>query len=213
MGRKTERGEGRPSLAPFCLRSGLIELPARLRHQRLEARLPGAVGQLSQQLPRLDDVAGLAQVLGAVPEDLRVGRLRRERRAEGVICQPQLALFPQVAGQGEARTVVSVASWYTAAFGAGFAREQVENTFITDSGFRNFPVRRNEEGLYWENRFQISNRIFLNAGLRADILRTLRADAAAQQLKQYVVGQAALHRSRLRLAALQRKLGLTGCSG
>ena len=47
----------------------------------------------------------------------------------------------------------------------------------------------------------------------ADILRTLRADAAAQQLKQYVVGQAALHRSRLRLAALQRKLGLTGCSG
>ena len=32
-------------------------------------------------------------------------------------------------------------------------------------------------------------------------------------LEQYVVGQAALHRSRLRLAALQRKLGLTGCSG
>jgi hypothetical protein len=47
----------------------------------------------------------------------------------------------------------------------------------------------------------------------ADILRTLRADAAAQQLKAYVIDQAALHRSRLRLAALQRKLGFTGCAG
>ena len=43
-----------------------------------------------------------------------------------------------IRGQGEARTVVSVAPWYTTAFGAGFAREQVENTFITDSSFRNF---------------------------------------------------------------------------
>ena len=47
----------------------------------------------------------------------------------------------------------------------------------------------------------------------ADILRTLRAAAAAQQLKAYVTGQAALHRSRVRLAALQRQLGFTGCAG
>jgi hypothetical protein len=47
----------------------------------------------------------------------------------------------------------------------------------------------------------------------ADILRTLRAAAAAQQPKAYVTGQAALHRSRLRLAALQRRLGFTGCAG
>jgi hypothetical protein len=47
----------------------------------------------------------------------------------------------------------------------------------------------------------------------ADILRTLRAAAAARQLKAYVTGQAALHRSRLRLAALQRRLGFTGCAG
>jgi hypothetical protein len=47
----------------------------------------------------------------------------------------------------------------------------------------------------------------------ADILRTLRAAAAVQQLKAYVTGQAALHRSRVRLAALQRRLGFTGCAG
>jgi hypothetical protein len=47
----------------------------------------------------------------------------------------------------------------------------------------------------------------------ADILRTLRAAAAAQQLKAYVTGQAALHRSRVRLTALQRQLGFTGCAG
>lgn len=47
----------------------------------------------------------------------------------------------------------------------------------------------------------------------ADILRTLRAAAAAQQLKAYVTGQAALHRSRVRLGALQRRLGFTGCAG
>lgn len=82
-----------------------------------------------------------------------------------------------VRGQGEARTVVSVAPWYTTSFGASFAREQVENTFITNSTFATFPVRRNEEGVYWENRFALGNRFFLNAGLRADILRTLEIPA------------------------------------
>ena len=47
----------------------------------------------------------------------------------------------------------------------------------------------------------------------ADVLRTLRAAAAAKQLRAYVTGQAALHRSRLRLDALQRRLGFTGCAG
>ena len=80
-------------------------------------------------------------------------------------------------GQGEARTVVSAAPWYTAAFGASFAREQVENTFITDSSFQTVPVRRNEEGIYWENRFQAGARLFVNAGLRADFLHTLAIPA------------------------------------
>ena len=48
------------------------------------------------------------------------------------------------------------------------------------------------------------NRAFLQELDRnADVLRTLRAAAAAKQLRAYVTGQAALHRSRLRLDALQ----------
>ena len=47
----------------------------------------------------------------------------------------------------------------------------------------------------------------------ADILRMLRAAAAAKQLQAYVRGQADLHRSRLRLDTLQRRLGFTGCAG
>ena len=45
----------------------------------------------------------------------------------------------------------------------------------------------------------------------ADILRTLREAAAARQRKDYVVGLAALHRSRLQINRLERELGLTGC--
>jgi hypothetical protein len=44
-----------------------------------------------------------------------------------------------------------------------------------------------------------------------DILRTLRAAAAARQRKEYVVGLAALHRSRLRINRIERRLGFTGC--
>jgi hypothetical protein len=44
-----------------------------------------------------------------------------------------------------------------------------------------------------------------------NILRTLRAAAASQQRKAYVVGLADLHRSRLRLNRIERQLGLTGC--
>jgi outer membrane receptor protein involved in Fe transport len=80
-------------------------------------------------------------------------------------------------GQGEARTVVSVTPWYTTSFGASFTREQVVNTYITNSSFDTFPLRRNEEGVYWENRFQLGNRVFLNAGVRADILHTLEMPA------------------------------------
>ncbi len=39
-----------------------------------------------------------------------------------------------------------------------------------------------------------------------DILRTLRAAAAAQDKKDYVIGLGDLHRSRLRINALERRL-------
>jgi hypothetical protein len=46
-----------------------------------------------------------------------------------------------------------------------------------------------------------------------DILRTLRGAAAARQRKDYVVGLADLHRSRVRIDRLERQLGFRGCAG
>jgi hypothetical protein len=54
--------------------------------------------------------------------------------------------------------------------------------------------------------------VFLTALDRnVNILRTLRAAAAARQRKEYVVGLADLHRSRLRINRIERQLGFTGC--
>ena len=75
-------------------------------------------------------------------------------------------------GQGEARTVVSISRAYVASFGFAFAREQEKNTYITDDSFRAFPLRRDQEGVYWENRFDVRSRLFLNAGVRAEFIRT-----------------------------------------
>jgi hypothetical protein len=43
-------------------------------------------------------------------------------------------------------------------------------------------------------------------------LRTLRAAAAARDRNDYVVGLGKLHRSRLRIDALERQLGLSRCT-
>jgi outer membrane receptor protein involved in Fe transport len=77
-----------------------------------------------------------------------------------------------VRGQAEARTIVSVARHYTAALGVSLGREEVKNTFITDSSFQNFPIRRDEVAVYLENRFEIGGRLFLNAGVRGEFFRT-----------------------------------------
>ena len=42
--------------------------------------------------------------------------------------------------QGEARTLASVTRRYTTAFGFAWAREDEENSWITDSGFRIAPA-------------------------------------------------------------------------
>jgi len=75
-------------------------------------------------------------------------------------------------GQGEARTVVSVTRHYVAAFGVVAGREDVKNTFITDASFQGFPIRRNDLAVYLENRFEFGGRLFLNAGVRGEWIRT-----------------------------------------
>lgn len=74
--------------------------------------------------------------------------------------------------QAESRTLISVSRHYTAAFGISAAHEEVRNTFIKDDNSNAFPIRRNEEGFYWENRVQFAGRFFLNAGLRGDLIQT-----------------------------------------
>ncbi|HLK61838.1 MAG TPA: TonB-dependent receptor [Bryobacteraceae bacterium] len=75
-------------------------------------------------------------------------------------------------GQGEARTIVSITPHDTAAAGVSVGREEVKNTFITDSSFEDFPIRRDDIAVYLENRFDIGGKLFLNAGVRAEFFRT-----------------------------------------
>ncbi len=82
-------------------------------------------------------------------------------------------------GQLEERTVVNVAPFYTAAFGYVFSREEVKNTYFTDTDNVITPIQRNQQGIYWENRFKVGKRLFINAGARAEIIQTglIPADA------------------------------------
>ena len=75
-------------------------------------------------------------------------------------------------GQFETRSIVSVAPWYTAAFGVSLTREEVKNTYITDDDNNSFPIKRDDAGIYWENRFQVGSRFFFNAGVRGEIIGT-----------------------------------------
>ena len=75
-------------------------------------------------------------------------------------------------GQFETRGIVSVTPWYTAAFGVSLAREEVKNTYIADDNNNPFSIRRDDAGIYWENRFQAGSRFFFNAGLRGEIIST-----------------------------------------
>ncbi len=83
-----------------------------------------------------------------------------------------------IRGQAETRTVISVSRFYTMASGFEYSREEMKNTFVTDAGRRSFPLRRDQQGIYWENRLQYGNRIFANLGVRAEIFETPSIPAA-----------------------------------
>jgi outer membrane cobalamin receptor len=75
-------------------------------------------------------------------------------------------------GQFETRSIISIAPWYTAAFGVSLAREEVKNTYISGDDNNPFTIKRDDTGVYWENRFQIGSRFFFNAGVRGEIIGT-----------------------------------------
>ena len=71
--------------------------------------------------------------------------------------------------------------------------------------FHGLKPPRSEAGTY----AQLLNELDRNL----DILRQLRATAAARLRKQYVVAISNLHRSRLKIDAFYKDLGFTGCAG
>ncbi len=74
---------------------------------------------------------------------------------------------------GDARGTWRVFPFWTLAAGFAFAREEMKNTFVTDSNFNDFPLRRDNEGIYLDNHFTLlKNKLFLNAGLREEIYQT-----------------------------------------
>jgi outer membrane receptor protein involved in Fe transport len=83
-------------------------------------------------------------------------------------------------GQFETRGIASIKPWYTAAIGVSLTREEVKNTYISDNNNHTFPIRRDDVGMYWENRFRAGSRFFFNAGVRGEIIRTpfIPADTA-----------------------------------
>ncbi|MBZ5727364.1 MAG: TonB-dependent receptor [Acidobacteriia bacterium] len=113
--------------------------------------------------------------------------------------------------QGEARSIVSVARHYVVAVGASEALEEARNTFVTNADFQTFPIRRNDTAVYFENRVQLGARLFLNAGVRGEWIRTgaIPGDGFSRPLfptqtiaranpklaAAYVLGQARFHSS------------------
>lgn len=74
---------------------------------------------------------------------------------------------------GDARGTWSVFPSWSLAGGFAFAREEMKNTFVTDSNAHEFPLRRDNEGIYLDNHFTfLKNKLFLNAGLREEIYQT-----------------------------------------
>ncbi|MGD1071975.1 MAG: TonB-dependent receptor [Bryobacteraceae bacterium] len=75
-----------------------------------------------------------------------------------------------VRAYADARATYSVFSHWTMAGGYSFQREEMKNTYLTDSNSTEFPLRRDDGGIYWENRFTFQN-LYINAGLREEIYR------------------------------------------
>jgi outer membrane cobalamin receptor len=72
---------------------------------------------------------------------------------------------------GEARGTWAVNRHWTLAGGYSFAREEFKNTYVTDSSGRNFPLRRDTQGVYLDNRITLG-RFYVDAGLREEIYQT-----------------------------------------
>ena len=76
-----------------------------------------------------------------------------------------------IRGQAESRAVITVAKYWTMSTGFVWGREEVKNTYITNTDSTVYPLRRDEQGIYWENRLQFGG-LYLQAGVREDVFET-----------------------------------------
>jgi outer membrane receptor protein involved in Fe transport len=74
-----------------------------------------------------------------------------------------------IRGQAEERTTWNVLKNWTMAAGFVYAREEVKNTYITDYSNRIYPLRRDEEGIYWDNQLKFGQHFYLNLGVREEV--------------------------------------------
>ncbi len=70
------------------------------------------------------------------------------------------------------RSEIAVSARDTLAAGFEFNREQIRNTYISDSQFNPFLLPRTSLAYFVENRWSPSNRLYLITGVRVDDLRT-----------------------------------------
>ena len=76
-----------------------------------------------------------------------------------------------IRGYGEGRLTYVANSHWSMAGGYAFAREEMRNTYVTDTAGNDFLLRRDNSGIYWENRITIG-KFYINAGLRDEIYQT-----------------------------------------
>lgn len=82
------------------------------------------------------------------------------------------AFEQNIRGWGDVRTTVNVKRVYTMAIGMTVAREEITNSYITDATFATFPIDRRDIAIYWDNRIDVGKRLFVNAGMRGEFIRT-----------------------------------------
>jgi len=81
---------------------------------------------------------------------------------------------------GEGRLTYVVNKYWTMAGGYSFSREEMRNSLVTGSSGGDFLLRRDDGGIYWENRINIS-KFYINAGLREEIYQTPSVPADLSQ--------------------------------
>ena len=65
---------------------------------------------------------------------------------------------------GDARSTWRIASWWTFAEGFAFSREEMRNSYVTDSNFNGFLLRRDNEGIYIDNHFLVLQKALRQRG-------------------------------------------------